>query len=394
MKCTRVRLGAICQEIYRYPTYYDIEYIDEGVPEIRGELITSDGSINLNREKWRFISEKTSSKFSRTVLLEDDLVMSVRGTIGKIGLIPKELVGANITANLIRISPNRLKVNERYLWIYMRSPEFINSLNSASSSTTIKTIKAPDFKDILIPLPPIAEQKRIAEILDRTQSLISKRKEAIAKLDTLTQSIFIEMFGDPESILNLWTTQKLGSLLEFLTSGSRGWASYYAESGDLFLRIQNVRWDELLLDDIAFVKAPISAEATRTKVKAGDVLLSITADLGRTAVVPEGISTAYINQHLAILRPKSIQSRFLSAYFASPSGRRQVQGRNQQGVKAGLNFDAIRSFLIPCPPLPLQKEFAQRVEAVEKLKATHHASLSELQALFASLQHRAFRGEL
>jgi type I restriction enzyme, S subunit len=182
--------------------------------------------------------------------------------------------------------------------------------------------------------------------------------------------------------------------LEFLTSGSRGWASYYAESGDLFLRIQNVRWDELLLDDIAFVKAPISAEATRTKVKAGDVLLSITADLGRTAVVPEGISTAYINQHLAILRPKSIQSRFLSAYFTSPSGRRQVQGRNQQGVKAGLNFDTIRSFLIPCPPSSLQKEFAQRVEAVEKLKATHRASLSQLQALFASLQHRAFRGEL
>ncbi|MFN5854605.1 MAG: restriction endonuclease subunit S, partial [Pseudanabaenaceae cyanobacterium] len=151
---------------------------------------------------------------------------------------------------------------------------------------------------------------------------------------------------------------------------------------------------ELLLDDIAFVKAPISAEATRTKVKAGDVLLSITADLGRTAVVPEGISTAYINQHLAILRPKSIESRFLSAYFASPSGRRQVQGRNQQGVKAGLNFDAIRSFLIPCPPISLQKEFAQRVEAVEKLKATHCASLSQLEALFASLQHRAFRGEL
>ena len=72
MKFTKVRLGAICQEIYRYPTYYDIEYIDEGIPEIRGELITSDGNINLNREKWRFISEKTSSKFSRTVLLEND----------------------------------------------------------------------------------------------------------------------------------------------------------------------------------------------------------------------------------------------------------------------------------------------------------------------------------
>ena len=344
------------------------------------------------------IITETSESVTEEALAETSLKIAPKGSVlvamyganvGRVGILG---IAATTNQAVCYLIPEKDKADSRYIFhaLQQKLPEFI----SRSVGGAQPNINQQIIREAKIFFPPIAEQKRIAEILDRTQSLISKRKEAIAKLDTLTQSIFIEMFGDPESILNLWTTQKLGSLLEFLTSGSRGWASYYAESGDLFLRIQNVRWDELLLDDIAFVKAPISAEATRTKVKAGDVLLSITADLGRTAVVPEGISTAYINQHLAILRPKSIQSRFLSAYFASPSGRRQVQGRNQQGVKAGLNFDAIRSFLIPCPPLPLQKEFAQRVEAVEKLKATHHASLSELQALFASLQHRAFRGEL
>ena len=344
------------------------------------------------------IITETSESVTEEALAETSLKIAPKGSVlvamyganvGRVGILG---IAATTNQAVCYLIPEKDKADSRYIFhaLQQKLPEFI----SRSVGGAQPNINQQIIREAKIFFPPIAEQKRIAEILDRTQSLISKRKEAIAKLDTLTQSIFIEMFGDPESILNLWTTQKLGSLLEFLTSGSRGWASYYAESGDLFLRIQNVRWDELLLDDIAFVKAPISAEATRTKVKAGDVLLSITADLGRTAVVPEGISTAYINQHLAILRPKSIQSRFLSAYFASPSGRRQVQGRNQQGVKAGLNFDAIRSFLIPCPPLPLQKEFAQRVEAVEKLKATHRASLSELQVLFASLQHRAFRGEL
>jgi type I restriction enzyme S subunit len=252
-----------------------------------------------------------------------------------------------------------------------------------------------DFLNLEIPKPPsLAEQRRIAEVLDKAESLRAKRRAALAQLDYLTQSLFIDLFGDPSSIFQKWPTKKLGDLLDFLTSGSRGWAEYYSESGDLFLRIQNVRRDQLLLDDVAYVQAPETAEAKRTRVQPGDVLFSITADLGRTAVVPEGLGIAYINQHLSILRTKALVPRFLSAFFTTPSGERQVFGKNRQAVKAGLNFDDIRSFLIPVPPLDLQREFARRVAAVEKLKTAQRAALAELDALFASLQHQAFRGEL
>lgn len=202
------------------------------------------------------------------------------------------------------------------------------------------------------------------------------------------------MFGDPAQVLTKWPIRKLGTLLDFLTSGSRGWAQYYADSGDLFLRIQNVGHDELLLDDIAYVNAPNSAEAKRTQVEPGDVLLSITADLGRTAVVPEGLGKAYINQHLSILRTRQLIPRFLSAYVASPVGQRQVVERNRHGVKAGLNFDDIRSFIVPLPPRELQHEFSRRVTVVERLKTEQRAFLTKLDTLFISLQHRAFRGEL
>jgi len=266
--------------------------------------------------------------------------------------------------------------------------------SSQAAGANLPRLTPTVIEKIKIPLPPMEEQKLIAEVLDKADELRAKRRAALAQLDSLTQSIFLEMFGDPASILQKWPSRKLGELLEFLTSGSRGWAEYYSESGDLFLRIQNVRRDQLLLDDIAYVQAPDTAEAKRTRVQAGDVLFSITADLGRTAVVPEGLGTAYINQHLSILRTKALVPRFLSAYFASPAGERQVFGRNRHAVKAGLNFDDVRSFLIPVPPIDLQHEFAERVTAVEKLKATQQASLAELDTLFASLQHRAFIGEL
>jgi type I restriction enzyme S subunit len=141
----------------------------------------------------------------------------------------------------------------------------------------------------------------------------------------------------------------------------------------------------MLLDDVAFVAAPDSTEARRTLVQSGDVLLSITADLGRTGVVPAGIGRAFINQHLAILRVQNIHPPFLSAYLASPEGQIQVMGRNKHAVKAGLNFEDIRSFQIPLPPLPEQRRIAEVLDRAEALRAKRRAVLAQLDSLTRSL---------
>jgi len=157
----------------------------------------------------------------------------------------------------------------------------------------------------------------------------------------------------------------------------------------LFLRIQNVGRNELRLEDVQFVNPPTTAEAARTLVEAGDVLLSITADLGRTAVVPDGLGRAYVNQHLAVLRVRNVHSPYLSAYLASPEGQAQLSGRNRHGVKAGLNFDDIRSLSIPCPPLPEQRRIAEVLDRAEALRAKRRAALAQLdtltQAIFLDL---------
>lgn len=140
----------------------------------------------------------------------------------------------------------------------------------------------------------------------------------------------------------------------------------------------------MLLDDVAYVAPPATQEANRTLVEPGDVLLSITADLGRTAVVPHGIGKAFINQHLAILRVRNIDPQFLSAFIASPEGQKQVMGRNRQAVKAGLNFDDIRSFQIPLPPLAEQKRIARILDAADALRAKRRESLAQLDSLLQS----------
>lgn len=255
-------------------------------------------------------------------------------------------------------------------------------------------ISGADLKRIEIPLPPLIEQQRIADVLDKADAIRRKRREALALTDELLRATFLEMFGDPVTNPQGWPVVELGSLLTFLTSGSRGWAEHYADSGDLFIRIQNVRDDELDLDDVMFVRAPAGAEAERTRVRAGDVLLSITADLGRTAVVPELPTPGYINQHLAILRTEAVEPEYLSAFLASQGGRHQLLRMNRAAVKAGLNFSDIRGVLVPMPPRSLQVRYVglkQRIRANGDL--CRRGSYGD-EALFAALQHRAFRGEL
>jgi type I restriction enzyme S subunit len=134
------------------------------------------------------------------------------------------------------------------------------------------------------------EQRRIAAILDKADALRRKRKRALELLDTLTQSIFLEMFGGPTTRHLDWPVKPLAEFERFLTSGSRGWARYYSNTGHDFIRIQNLRGGELSADEMIYVNPPKNAEALRTTVQEGDVLTSITADLGRTAVVPKAMN--------------------------------------------------------------------------------------------------------
>jgi type I restriction enzyme S subunit len=151
-------------------------------------------------------------------------------------------------------------------------------------------------------------------------------------------------------------------------------------------------------EDPAFVLPPENAEARRTRVMSGDVLLTITGSrIGRVAPVPEDLSGAYISQHVAILRvdPKRIEPTFLSFFLSfEAGGQRQIAKAQYGQTKPGLNFEQIRRFQVPVPPLPLQHDFARRVAGVEKLKTAHRASLAELNTLVAALQFRGFRGEL
>ena len=250
------------------------------------------------------------------------------------------------------------------------------------------------LKEVNIPLPNVDEQQKIVDTLDKISELITLRKEQIAKLDRLVKSRFIELFGDPVINSKGWPVCELSEYIQFLTSGSRGWAQYFTESGEYFITIKNVKNCRITLDDVQHVIPPDNAEAKRTKVQEGDLLISITADLGRTGVVTKEIADygGYINQHLTCIRlnKDAVRPLYVAYYMESEAGKSQFQAKNQSAVKAGLNFNSINSLKLMVPPIEHQDAFIAFVEQADKSKLAIQQSLDKLELLKKSLMQEYF----
>lgn len=276
-------------------------------------------------------------------------------------------------------------INCKYLFYQLSCADIPNT----GYNRHFKWVKALDFK-----IPSSDEQNHVVEVLDKVTELIFLRKQQLAKLDELVKARFVEMFGDAKLNPNNLPCCSLSEYIVFLTSGSRGWSQYFTDSGEYFITIKNVKNCKVTLQDVQCVTPPDNAEAKRTRVQENDLLISITADLGRTGIVTKKIAEhgAYINQHLTCIRLKQdkLNPLYVAYYMESDAGKEQFIAKNQSAVKAGLNFNAINSLKLMVPPLALQNQFAAFVERVDQQKQTVQQSLEKLELMKKALMQEYF----
>ena len=288
-------------------------------------------------------------------------------------------------ADGVKILKPKLPGSTRFWWHALRA----TPIEDLGYSRHFKLLKAATFKVV-----NEARQEEVVACLDGVLEQISYAEDQLTGFDSLVKSRFVEMFGDTYLNSMAWDSCKLGELISFMTSGSRGWARYYSDDGEYFLTIKNVKKCKVDVSGVQHVIAPVGKESVRTKVQENDVLISITADLGRTGVVTKEIADhgAYINQHLACIRltDDSVDPVFLSHFLESPGGIDQFAKKNQNGVKAGLNFNLIRSLEIQMPPLALQQEFAAFASQVDKSRFIAQQQIEKLQMLYDSLAQDYF----
>lgn len=264
-----------------------------------------------------------------------------------------------------------------------------------------------------IPLPPLSEQQRIVE---RIEELFAKLDEAKERLQEVADSFAVRkaailhkaFTGELTKQWRLengvsdesWEEKKGEDFFEYVTSGSRGWAKYYSDKGSIFVRMGNLNHGtiELDLSDIQYVELPDQVEGQRSKLQKNDILISITADVGMIGLVREDMD-AYINQHVALARPKNdLYAEFLAWYFVSDVGLQQMQNKQRGATKIGLGLQDIRSIILKIPTLPEQHEIVRLIDdllARERAaqQATEQALVS-IDLMKKSILARAFRGEL
>lgn len=250
---------------------------------------------------------------------------------------------------------------------------------------------------IKIPLPPLPEQRRIAAILDQADALRAKRREALTQLDSLTQSIFMEMFGDPVKNPNDYSLTPLKSLVDSnrgITYGivQRG---EDCDNGVPVLRISDVIDGEIQLEKLKRTSHAVSEKYSRTILKGGELVISIRGTVGRCAIVPPSLSGGNISREVALIPIQNPElSWFLLTLLRNPSVQRRLAEDVKGVAQSGINLEDLRELGVIQPSQAEIQEFTARLAVQQGVMRKHRQYISEIEGLFASLQHHAFRGEL
>lgn len=262
------------------------------------------------------------------------------------------------------------------------------------------------------PLPPLKEQYRIVGKIEMLFTQLDKGEEALREVQKLLiryrQSVlraavtgqltadWREAHDAPD-----WNEICLGDVAAFLTSGSRGWAKYYADTGEIFIRAQNLKYDRLDLGDVAYVSLPEKSEGKRTRVKSGDLLITITgANVTKAALVDRDIGTAYVSQHVALFRStdEALPEFLYWLIVSDAAGRKQLERFAYGAGKPGLNLTNIREVKLRLPGLDEQRTIVNRINDVlsrqQKIAAEVAAQLKHSDALRQSILTEAFSGRL
>jgi len=316
--------------------------------------------------------------------------------------IARPTFGGICSTDILPVLPGAT-LDRDYLAHFLLQPAMVSIANSRAAGANLPRLSPRTLAEFRIPLPSLPEQRRIAEVLDRAEALRTKRRAALAQLDSLAQSIFLDMFGDPVANNREWPSRLVSDFVAGFESGKSlvGDNEEGSVSPYRVLKVSAVTSLEFRPEQ-SKAMPPDYVPPESHKVRAGDLLFSRanTSELiGATAYVTDTPPNLLLPDKLWRFvwhEDERAAPHFVRFLFQHPKFRREIAKRasGTSGSMKNVSQEKVLSIRVGLPPITLQQTFARRITAIEALKTTQRAALAELDALFASLQHRAFRGEL
>lgn len=359
------------------------------VPVLRAGNITD---VGLTFDDLVYVpSSKVSPK--QRIKKNDIVIAASSGSLDVVGKAARALEdfdgGFGAFCKVLR---PRSVVNAAFFSHYFKTPEYRKLISSLAAGANINNLRNGDLDDLQIPLPPLAEQKRIAAILDAADALRTKRRDALAQLDALLQSTFLTLFGDPVANPMGWERKKFSEIgsLDRGVSKHRprnapellGGPYPLVQTGeiancDTFIRNYNNTYSEIGLKQSKLWPA-------------GTLCITIAANIAKTGIL--AFEACFPDSVVGFRSKDPATVHFAQTWLSFL--QKMLEETAPESAQKNINLEILRNLKVPVPPLPLQQKFAAIVASVERQKAAQRAHLAELDALFAALQHRAFHGEL
>ncbi|MBK1623499.1 restriction endonuclease subunit S [Afifella marina] len=364
--------------------YIDLSSVDQEAKEITGAV--------------NHLGASAPSRARQLIAAGDILVSTVRPNLNAVALVPDKHDGSTASTGFCVLRPARTKIDANYLFHWVRSPRFVDCMVRQATGASYPAVTDRIVKASEIPLPPLDEQRRIAAILDKADALRRKRRQALELLDGLTQSIFLEMFGE-----RLAGSQvALGEVIERIDSGwspkCLGRPARAPEAG--ILKLSSVTSGSFRPEENKALPGDLSARP-QDQVGREEVLLcrKNTKELvGASAFVWEKPQGLYISDLIFRLVPKEdvVNAVYLQSALSIPSVRAEMSALagGAAGSMPNISKRKLREISVPLPPVDLQKQFAALAAKVHAHRSSAASSERSLAALFRSLQARAFSGAL
>ena len=353
-----------------------LERLCSGVSEESLELVPSDQAVKFRLKKFP----------------KDTIVFAKSGMSAKLGRVYRLRRECHVVSHLAAVLPSA-DVDPAYLlrWFEYSPPSRLIE-NDAYPS-----IKTSTLEKIPVHLPEIAEQRRIAAILDKADALRFKRREAIVKIDQLLQSVFVDMFGDPAKNpkgFDVCALEEISDRSDRINYGVVQPGSEFSD-GVPIVRVGDIEGGELDASSIKRIDPVIEAAYTRSRLKGNEILISCVGSIGTIAIVPASAIGFNIARAITRVPLKNPESRsFVKACLRSAGTQNYFMEKTRTVSQPTLNVEFVKQTPVLSPPIELQQRFSNIASALELQKRQLRISASQLDTLFASLQRRAFTGQL
>lgn len=345
------------------------------------DLVEKVEKINPNNKygSWKYIDIASVDRFQKKIVLEsvsditpdsapsrarqlvfagDIIISTVRPNLNTVAIIPKELDGAIASTGFCVLRPNKLKVDTKYLFHYVKSEAFVNSLVKLATGANYPAVSDKIIKEQQLKAISLCEQKEIAATLDKAENILHKREQAIKLADNFLRANFLKLFGDPISNPKNWELRKLGEIADCQLGKMLSKKSKTGLSPKKYLRNANIRWRKIDVSDLLEMDFN-EKELSKFELKQGDLLVCEGGEIGRCAIWDNQIQDCYYQKALHRVRPdyNVLTSVYLQEYFYSMAKGNAFSEFVSEVTFSHLTAEKLKNLLIPIPEISIQRKF-------------------------------------